>query len=64
MKTFAADRLPHTIECFSDVFFRRWFEEENNIDVFGRSVSLRGVTSTEITLMSSQKETLRIRTAR
>jgi hypothetical protein len=42
MKTFAADRLPHTIECFSDEFFRRWFEDENNIDVFGRSVSLRG----------------------
>lgn len=42
MSTFAANRLPYTIECFSDEFFRRWFEEEKAIDVFDRSVTLGG----------------------
>jgi hypothetical protein len=42
MYTFAANRLPYTIECFSDEFFRRWFEEEKAIDVFARSVTLGG----------------------
>ena len=42
MQTFAANRLPYTIECFSDEFFRRWFEEEKAIDVFDRSVTLGG----------------------
>ena len=45
MKTFAAGRLPHTIECFSDEFFRRWFEKEKAVDVFGRSVTLGGEIS-------------------
>lgn len=42
MYTFAANSLPYTIECFSDEFFRRWFEEEKTIDVFDRSVTLGG----------------------
>lgn len=44
-QTFAADHLPHTIECFSDEFFRRWFENEKTVDVFGRSVTLGGEIS-------------------
>lgn len=44
-RTFAADHLPHTIECFSDEFFRRWFENEKTVDVFGRSVNLGGEIS-------------------
>jgi len=42
MQTFAANRLPFTIECFSDEFFRRWFANEETVDVFGRSVTLGG----------------------
>ena len=45
MQTFAAEHLPHTIECFSDEFFRRWFENEKTVDVFGRSVTLGGEIS-------------------
>lgn len=45
METFAASRLPHTIECFSDEFFRRWFEDEKTVDVFGRSITLGGEIS-------------------
>jgi len=41
-RTFAAEHLPHTIECFSDEFFRRWFENEKTVDVFGRPVTLGG----------------------
>jgi hypothetical protein len=44
-QTFAADHLPHTIECFSDEFFRRWFENEKTVDVFGRPVTLGGEIS-------------------
>jgi len=42
MKTFAANGLPYTIECFSDEFFRRWFENEETVDLFGRAVTLGG----------------------
>lgn len=45
MQTFAGNRLPHTIECLSDEFFRRWFESENTVDVFKRSVILGGKIS-------------------
>lgn len=45
MQTFAARRPPHTIECFSDEFFRRWFENEKTVDVFGRPVTLGGEIS-------------------
>jgi hypothetical protein len=45
MQTFAADHLPHTIECFSDEFFGRWFENEKTVDVFGRPVTLGGEIS-------------------
>lgn len=45
MQTFAAEHLPHTIECFSDEFFRRWFENEKTVDVFGRPVTLGGEIS-------------------
>lgn len=45
MHTFAAGRLPHTIECNSDEFFRRWFECEKAVDVFDRSVTLGGQIS-------------------
>lgn len=45
MQTFAPDHLPHTIECFSDEFFRRWFENEKAVDVFGRPVTLGGQIS-------------------
>lgn len=44
-QTFAADHLPHTIECLSDEFFRRWFENEQTVDVFGRPVTLGGEIS-------------------
>ena len=42
MHTFAANRLPHTIECLSDEFFRRWFNNEKTVDVFDRPVTLGG----------------------
>jgi hypothetical protein len=45
MQTFAANRLPYTIECFSDEFFRRWFENEKTVDVFDRPVTLGGKIS-------------------
>ena len=45
MQTFAANRLPYTIECLSDEFFRRWFENEKTVDVFGRPVTLGGKIS-------------------
>ncbi len=45
METFAANRLPYTIECFSDEFFRRWFVNEKTVDVFDRSVTLGGKIS-------------------
>jgi len=44
-QTFAANHLPHTIECFSDEFFRRWFANEKTVDVFGRAVTLGGEIS-------------------
>lgn len=44
-RTFASDHLPHTIECFSDEFFQRWFANEKTVDVFGRSVTLGGEIS-------------------
>jgi hypothetical protein len=45
MQTFAANRLPFTIECFSDEFFSRWFENEKTVDVFDRPVTLGGEIS-------------------
>ena len=45
MQTFAANRLPYTIECLSDEFFYRWFTNENVVDVFGRPVTLGGEIS-------------------
>jgi hypothetical protein len=45
VQTFASNQLPHTIECFSDEFFRRWFENEKTVDVFGRPVTLGGEIS-------------------
>lgn len=44
-QTFAANNLPHTIECLSDDFFRRWFDNETVMDVFGREVTLGGEIS-------------------
>lgn len=45
VKTFAPNRLPQTIECFSDEFFQRWFGEEKVIDVFERHTTLGGKVS-------------------
>lgn len=45
MQTFAANRLPYTIECSSDEFFRRWVENEKTIDVFKRPITLGGEIS-------------------
>lgn len=42
MQTFSKHRLPHTIECFSDEFFRRWHENQETVDVFDRRVTLGG----------------------
>ena len=42
MQTFAPNRLPFTIECVSDEFFRRWFNNEKAVDVFDRPVTLGG----------------------
>ncbi len=44
-QTFAANQLPYTIECLSDDFFRRWFDNEEAVDVFGREVTLGGELS-------------------
>jgi hypothetical protein len=44
-RTFMPHRLPYTIECFSDEFFRSWFAKEASVDVFGRSVELGGEIS-------------------
>jgi hypothetical protein len=45
MQTFAANRLPYAIECFSDEFFRCWFANEKTVDVFDRPVTLGGKIS-------------------
>ena len=45
MQTFAANRLPYTIECFSDDFFQLWFENQETVDVFDRAVTLGGKIS-------------------
>lgn len=45
MRTFATNRLPHTIECFSDDFFRHWQANEETVDIFGHSVTLGGKIS-------------------
>ena len=45
MEAFNPDRLPHTIECVSDDFFRYWSEHRTMVDVFGRSVALGGEIS-------------------
>lgn len=45
MQSFAANRQPFTIECFSDEFFRRWFANEETVDVFDRPVILGGKIS-------------------
>ena len=42
MNTFAANRLPYTIESFSDEFFQLWDKQQTLVDVFGRSVTLGG----------------------
>lgn len=42
MQTFAGSNLPHTIECFSDEFFQRWFAKEATVDIFNRPTSLGG----------------------
>lgn len=44
MDTFTS-KPPYTVECFSDEFFRRWFENEKTVDVFDRSVTLGGKIS-------------------
>jgi hypothetical protein len=45
MNTFSANRLPHTIECLSDEFFRLWAANEKTVDVFERPVTLGGKIS-------------------
>lgn len=45
MHTFAANRLPYTIECLSDELFQHWFGNEKIVDVFDRSVTLGGKIS-------------------
>ena len=45
MQTFAANKLPYTIECLSDDFFRRWLAHESAADVFGRTATLGGELS-------------------
>jgi hypothetical protein len=45
VQTFTGGRLPFTIECISDEFFRRWFENEKTADVFDRPVILGGEIS-------------------
>lgn len=42
MQTFAGNNLPHTIECFSDEFFQRWFAKEAAVDIFNRPTTLGG----------------------
>jgi hypothetical protein len=45
MRTFAVNRLPYTVECISDDFFRLWRKNERTVDVFGRKVTLGGKLS-------------------
>lgn len=45
VQTFSRSHLPHTIEAFSDDFFRLWKEAKECTDVFGRSVRLGGPLS-------------------
>lgn len=40
-----SDRLPHSIHCTSDVFFRHWKKNESVTDVFGRTVTTGGKIS-------------------
>jgi predicted O-methyltransferase YrrM len=44
-RLFSRDALPHTIEAFSDEFFRSWRAGEDRVDVFGRRVRLGGPLS-------------------
>jgi hypothetical protein len=45
IKTFSPDSFPHTIECFSDTFFRKWEKQEEVTDVFGKTARLGGLFS-------------------
>lgn len=40
-----SDRLPHSIHCTSDDFFRHWKNNESVTDVFGRNVTTGGKIS-------------------
>ncbi len=42
---FSKHKLPYTIECFSDEFFRRWNSGEKTTDVFNREIDLGGKIS-------------------
>jgi len=44
-KFFSRDRLPHTIEIFSDDFFEHWKENAEISDVFNRTVRCGGPVS-------------------
>jgi len=43
--TRTANQLPYAIQCLSDDFFHRPFENEKTVDVFGRPVTLGGEIS-------------------
>jgi predicted O-methyltransferase YrrM len=42
LQFFSGNRLPHTIEFFSDEFFDAWKKQTELLDVFGRRVKLGG----------------------
>lgn len=45
LQFFNRNRLPHTIELFSDEFFQKWNSGDELTDVFGRAVKLGGPIS-------------------
>lgn len=45
VRLFSGDRLPHTVQMYSDDFFESWSASSEVVDVFGRDVRLGGPIS-------------------
>lgn len=45
LQLFNRDRLPNTIELFSDEFFENWRESKTVVDIWGRQATLGGAVS-------------------
>lgn len=45
IRMFSRDRLPYTVEMFSDEFFEAWSKQRETVDVLGQTVQLGGLIS-------------------